>query len=69
MLDGLIQHHSSIPYVQMCRGIALYMVSFLSVDSCERAFIGKLMFLSLISSWRLLAFMCAFQVRINKSFL
>jgi len=65
MLDCLIQTHSSIPYVQMGRSIALYTVSFLSEDSCDLAFSGKLMFLSLSSSWRLLAFMCAFQVRIN----
>ena len=66
MLDGLIHPHSSIPYVQTGRSIELYKSSLLSRDSCERAFIGKLMLLSLSSSWRLLAFMCVFQVRIKK---
>ena len=36
MLDGLLRPHSSIPYVQMGRSIALYAVSLLSRDSCER---------------------------------
>ena len=42
MLDGLLHPHSSIPYVQTGRSIALYTVSLLSRDSCERAFIGQL---------------------------
>ena len=42
MLDGLLHPHSSIPYVQMGRSIALYTVSLLSRDSCERAFISQL---------------------------
>ena len=58
MLDGLLHAHSSIPYVQMFRSIALYTVSLLSRDSCERAFISQLMFLSLSH----LAFMCVFHV-------
>ena len=62
MLDGLLHPHSSIPYVQMGRSIALYTVSLLSRDSCERAVISQLMFLSLSSSWHHLAFMCAFHV-------
>jgi len=62
MLDGLLHPHSSIPYVQMGRSIALYTVSLLSRDSCERAFISQLMFLSLSSSWRRLAFMCVFHI-------
>jgi hypothetical protein len=36
VLDGLLRPHSSIPYVQMGRSIALYAVSLLSRDSCER---------------------------------
>ena len=43
MLDGLLHPHSSIPYVEMGRSIALYTVSLLSRDSCERAFISQLM--------------------------
>jgi len=35
-MDGLLHPHSSIPYVQMGRSIALYTVSLLSRDSCER---------------------------------
>ena len=35
-VDGLLHPHSSIPYVQMGRSIALYTVSLLSRDSCER---------------------------------
>jgi len=62
VLDGLLHPHSSIPYVQMGRSIALYTVSLLSRDSCERAVISQLMFLSLSSSWHHLAFMCAFHV-------
>jgi len=62
VLDGLLHPHSSIPYVQMSRSIALYTVSLLSRDSCERVFIGQLMFLSLSSSWHRLAFMCVFHV-------
>ena len=46
VLDGLLHPHSSIPYVQMCRSIALYTVSLLYRDSCERAFISYLMYLS-----------------------
>jgi hypothetical protein len=61
VLDGLLHPHSSIPYVQMGRSIALYTVSLLSRDSCERAFIIQLMFLSLSSSWRRLAFVCGFR--------
>jgi len=57
VLDGLLHPHSSIPYVQMGRRIALYTVSLLSMDSCERAFISQLVFLSLS-----LAFMCVFHV-------
>ena len=52
MLDGLLHPHSSIPYVQMGRSIALCTVSLLSRDSCERAFISQLVFLSLSSSWQ-----------------
>ena len=55
VLDGLLHPHSSTPYVQMGRSIALYTVSLLSRDSCERAFIGQLMFLILSSSWLLCA--------------
>ena len=40
MLDGLLHPHSSIPYGQMGRSIALFTVSLLSMDSCERAFIS-----------------------------
>jgi len=47
VLDGLLHHHSSNPYSQMGRSIALYTVSLLSRDSCERAFINQLMFLRL----------------------
>jgi hypothetical protein len=65
VLDGLMQPRSSISYVQMVRSVALYTASLLPGDSCERAFIGHLMLLSLSSSWRRLAFMCVFQVRIN----
>jgi len=46
VLDGLLHPHSSIPYAQMGRSIVLYTVSLLSRDSCERVFIGQLMFLS-----------------------
>ena len=46
MLDGLLHPQSSIPYVQMGPSIALFTVSLLSRDSCERAFISQLMFLS-----------------------
>ena len=46
MLDGLLHPHSSIPYAQMGRSIALYTVSLLSRDSCEGAFISQIMFLS-----------------------
>ena len=62
MLDSLLHPHSSIPYVQMDRSIALYTVSLLSRDSCERAFISQLMFLSLSSSWHRLDFICVFHV-------
>jgi len=41
VLDGLLHPHSSIPYVQMGRSIALYTVSLLSSDSCERALAKK----------------------------
>ena len=57
MLDGLLHTHSSMPYVQLGRSIVLYRVSLLSRDSCERVLIIQLMFLSLSSSWYLLAFM------------
>jgi len=67
LLDGLMNPRSSIPYVQTGRSIALYTVSLLSGDSCERAFIGQIMLLSLSSSWRRLAFMCVFKVRINNN--
>jgi hypothetical protein len=67
VLDGLLHPHSSIPYVQMARSIALHTVSLLSRDSCERAFIGQLMFLSLSSSWRRLAFMCVLKVSFSSS--
>ena len=43
MLDGLLHPHSSIPYVQMGRSIALYTVSLLSRDSCEGALFSQLM--------------------------
>ena len=43
MLDGLLHPHRSIPYAQMGRSIALYTVSLLSRDNCERAFISQLM--------------------------
>ena len=62
VLDGLLHPHSSIPYVQMGRSIALYTVSLLSRDSCERVFISQLMFLSLNFSWHRLAFMCVFNL-------
>jgi hypothetical protein len=62
VLDGLLRPHSSVPYVQMGRSIVLYTVSLLSRDSCERAFISQLVFLSVSSSWHRLAFMCVFQV-------
>jgi len=65
VLDGLLHPHSSIPYVQMGRSIALYAVSLLSRDSCERVFISQLMFLSLSSSWHPLAFMCVFHFRFS----
>jgi len=45
VLDGLLHSHSSKPYVQMGRSIALYAVSLLSRDSRERVFISQLMFL------------------------
>jgi hypothetical protein len=61
VLDGLLHPHSSIPYVQMGRSIASYTFSLLSRDSCERAFISQLMFLSLSSSWHRLGFMCVFH--------
>ena len=44
VLDGLLHPHSSIPYVQMGRSIAFYTFSLLSRDSCERAFIGQLVY-------------------------
>jgi len=62
VLDGLLHPHSSIPYVLMGRSNVLYTVSLLSRDSCERVFISQLMFLSLSSSWHLLAFICVFHV-------
>jgi len=62
VLGGLLHPYSSIPYVQMGRSVALYTVSLLSRDSCERVFISQLMFLSLSSSWHRLAFMCVFHV-------
>jgi len=43
VLDGLLHPHSSIPYVQMGRSIALCTVSLLSRDGFERAFISQLM--------------------------
>jgi len=52
-------------YVQMGRSIALYTVSLLSRDNCERASISQLMFLSLSSSWHSLASMCVFYVRFS----
>jgi len=42
VLDGLLHPHSSIPYVQMGRSTALYKVSLLSRESCERVFISQL---------------------------
>ena len=51
MLGGLLHPHSSTPYVQMGRSIALYAVSLLSMDSCERVFSSQLMFLGLSCSW------------------
>ena len=65
MLDGLLHPHSSIPYVQMGRSIALYTVSLLSRDSCGLAFIGQYIFLSLSSSWRRLAFTGVFHVSLS----
>jgi len=62
VLDGLLHPHSSIPYVQMGCSIVLFTVSLLYGDSCERAFISQLMFLSLSSSWHHLAFMSVFHV-------
>ena len=62
VLDGLLHPHSSIPNVQMGRSIALYTVSLLSRDSCERVFFSQFMFLSLNFSWHPLAFMCVFHV-------
>jgi len=62
VLDSLLHPHSSIPYVQMGRSIALYTVSLLSRDSCERAVISQLVFLSLNSSRHRLTFMCVFHV-------
>ena len=44
VLDGLLHPHSSTPYVQMGRNIALYTVSLLSRDSCEGAFISQLVY-------------------------
>jgi len=67
VLDGLLHPHSSIPYVQLGRSIALYTVSLLSKDICERAFISQLMFLSLSSSWYRLAFICVFHVSFSSS--
>ena len=49
VLDGLLHHYSSIPYVQMGGSIVLYTVILLSRDSCESVFINQLMFLSLSS--------------------
>ena len=43
VLGGLLHPYSSIPYVQMGRSVALYTVSLLSRDSCERVFISQLM--------------------------
>jgi len=62
VLDGLLHPYSSIQYVQMGHSIALYTVSLLSRDSCECAFVSRLMFLSLSSSWHRLAFMSVFHV-------
>ena len=62
MLDGLLDHHSSTPYVQTGRSIPLYTVSLLSRDSCEGAFISQLMFLSLNSKWYRFSCMCVFHV-------
>jgi len=67
VLVGLLHLHSPIPYIQMGRSIALCTVSLLSMDSCERAFISHLMFLSLSSSWHRLAFMYVFHVT-NRTF-
>ena len=41
MLDGLLDPHSSIPYIQMGRSIALYTVSLLFRDSCEEIINGE----------------------------
>jgi hypothetical protein len=68
VLDGLLHPHSSIPHVQMGRSIALYTVSLLSRDSCERVFISQLMFLSLNFSWHRLAFMCVFYVSFSSRY-
>ena len=68
MLDGLLHPHSSIPYVQMGRSIALYTVSLLSVDSCERAVIGRLVFWGLSCSWHRLAFVCVFRVSFSSGY-
>jgi len=62
VLDGLLHPHSSILYVQVGRSIALYTVSLLTKDICERAFFSQLVFLSLSSIWHHLAFMCVFHV-------
>ena len=62
VLDGLLHPHSSIPYVQKGRSIALYTVGLLYRDSCERAFISQLVSLSLNFSWHNLAFMCVFHI-------
>ena len=35
MLDGLLHPHSSNPYVQMGRSIALYTVSLLSIENSK----------------------------------
>ena len=58
VLDGLVHPGSSIPYVHMGRSIALYRVSLLSRDSCERVFLSQLMFFSLNCSWHRLV-LCA----------
>jgi len=42
VLDVLLHPHSSIPDDQTGRSIALYTVSLLSSDSCERAVISQL---------------------------
>ena len=49
VLDGLLHPHSSNPYIQMGRSIALYTVSLLSRDSCERAFDSQLMSLCIFA--------------------